>query len=170
MFIAWSRTVKDNTQKAQPAARSWRSRVSEAGCNIFAPKKKRLSFSFLGLVGKPVGRVGGCAPVLHIAEETRLVLQLLWRCRSRGPRTWPAGTCFNAKGLEHDSVHDNTASTDTRFVHQTECSIPAYISSLGDPHGMMEWSYVSLFLVFKGTSVILGICHCPVPQGRASVS
>ena len=30
LFIAWSsRIVEDNTQKAQPAARSWRSRVSE---------------------------------------------------------------------------------------------------------------------------------------------
>ena len=75
-----------------------------------------------------------------------------------------------AKGLEHDSVHESTASTDTRIVHQTECSIPAYISSLGDAHGMMEWSFVFLFSVFQGTSVILGIFHCLVPQDRASVS
>ena len=67
-------------------------------------------------------------------------------------------------------MHESTASTDTRIVPQTECSIPAYISSLGDAHGIMEWSFVFPFLVFKGTSVILGICHSLVPQDRASVS
>ena len=75
-----------------------------------------------------------------------------------------------AKRLEHDSVHQSTASTNTRIVPQTECWLSAYISSLGDAYGMMEWSFVFLFLVFKGTSVILGVFHCPVPQDRASVS
>ena len=121
-------------------------------------------------LGESVGRLGGCAPVLHIAEGTQIVLQQLWRCRSRGPRLWPAGTCFMAKRLEHDSVHQSTASTDTRIVHQTECWISACISSLGDACGMMEWSFVFLFLVFKGTSVILSVFHCLVPQDRASVS